>query len=163
MEENIKEDIGESQIYELGYHLLSTVSEEDITAEVVKIHEIISQNSGVVIGEGLPILRELAYEMTKRIDTKNSRFSKAYFGWVKFEVDRANILNIKTKIENLPNVLRSLILKTVRENTMHTPKAPVFKREYVKEEASFDPEKKKVEVSEEEIDKSIDELLVSEN
>jgi len=140
MDEIIKDDqkdLGDIQIYELGYHILPNIPLEDVLVELAKIHTIISENDGIVIGEGLPNLRELAYEMRKRIETKNFRFNKAYFGWVKFEIDRLNILNIKNKVEGLPSILRSIIIKTVKENTMHTPKIPVFKKEVIKDEISF--------------------------
>jgi len=164
MEEETKDlvkDEGEIQIYELGYHLLPTIAEENINEEVAKIHSILTQNGANIIGEGLPSLRELSYQIQKRIETKSLQFSKAYFGWVKFELDRSKIAAVKSKVEVEGSVLRFLIVKTVRENTMHViSKIPTFKKENTKEEILIDAEEK-VPVSEAEIDKSIDELLVN--
>jgi len=159
MEENIK-DNKETQIYELGYHILPTVSEEDVAGEVSKIHSIISQSEGNIIGEGMPTMHQLSYEITKRIETKNLKFAKAYFGWIKFEVSQSEVAGIKNKIENLPNVLRLMIIKTIRESIAHTLRIPMFRKESNKEGIKKAP-KEKVEISEEEIDKSIDELLVN--
>lgn len=160
--EDLNKDMGDIQIYELGYHLLPTVPEEKILEEVAQIHAVISESKGSVIGEGAPVLKNLAYDMGKRIETKSLNFSKAYFGWIKFETERSGIENIQKKVEVLPSVLRFLIVKTVRENTMHTPKIPVFKKEV---EASGVPKEimsaEKSEASEAEIDKSIDELVGS--
>jgi len=169
MEEKILEtdnkDLGDTQIYELGFHLLPSVAEEELSKEVAKIHSVISELEGNLISEGAPSMRQLAYEITKKIGTKNAKFSKAYFGWIKFEMNRANAVLLKTKIDNLENILRFIIVKTVRENTIHTPKVPSFKREVVKEGATTDSveSSEKTPASEEEIDKSIDELLVKED
>jgi ribosomal protein S6 len=160
-EENLK-DSGDVQIYETGYHVLESVSEEDLQGEVSKIHAIISENGGNIISEGAPALRQLAYTISKKVGTKTLKFSKAYFGWVKFEVNRENILKIKETIESMPSILRFIIIKTVRENTMHTPKIPMFKKENVSEEEGDDKlaEREKTPASEAEIDKSIDELII---
>src|SRR5688572_24250122 len=128
MEETVK-DAGDIQIYELGYHLLPTIPEADLAKEVADLHSIILDMGGVIIGDSFPALRNLAYEIPKRIETKTLNFNKAYFGWVKFEIDRSEIAKIQKKAEAIPNVLRFLIVKTVRENTMHTPKAMIFKKE----------------------------------
>jgi ribosomal protein S6 len=161
-----EKDLNDTQIYEIGYHLLPTVAEENIAGEVSVLHEIIKKAGGTIISEGAPYLRNLAYDMTKRVETKNLSFSKAYFGWIKFELDTSAIVDVQKSVENLPNVLRSLVIKTIRENTLFIPKAPVFKKEEIVEEVIVETPaepKGKEEVSEAEIDKSIDELLVDEN
>ncbi len=159
MEENSKE-LEDKQIYEVGYHLIGTLPEDEVSKEVTLIHSLISENRGNIISEGAPTLRQLAYEIAKKVETKSFRFNKAYFGWVKFELEASEILNIKKKMEAMPNVLRFLIVKTVKENTMYTPKIPMFKKEAHKEEKDGRPEEATA-VSEAEIDKSIDELLVN--
>ncbi len=153
-------DLNETLVYELGYHILPTVPEENISGEVSQIHAILREYNGSVIAEGMPMLRQLAYEIAKKIETKSLKFSKAYFGWVKFETDPSQITNLKNKIESLPNILRIIIVKTVKENTMHTPKIPMFKKESHKEETPLETVEK-TPVSEAEIDKSIDELVIN--
>ncbi len=155
-----KYDEGDLQVYELGYHILPTVPEEKISAEVGKIHNMISENQGSVVSEAAPVIRNLAYDIEKKIDTKNLRFNKAYFGWVKFEIAKGYIENIKKMMDQNPEILRFIIIKTVKENTLYTPKAPVFKKE-VQEEKVVGEEVVQPPVSEEEIDKSIDELIIS--
>lgn len=154
-------DEGSVEIYEIGYHILSTVAEGDVQAEVSKIKEVIAQKAGTLISEEFPEMRALAYDITKKIDTRNFHFNKAFFGWVKFELDRSMINDIKNTLDRMPTLLRFIIVKTVRENTMHTLKTPQ-KKEEVKEE-EVEVEKAPVaHASEEEIDKSIDELVVEE-
>lgn len=160
MTEKETNDLNEALVYEVGYHLLPTVPEENISGEVSQIHALVSGHDGNIVSEGMPVLRQLAYEINKKIETKSLRFSKAYFGWVKFEMDPSQISGLKNKIENLPNILRFIIVKTVKENTMHTPKIPMFKRESHKEEAPLEAVEK-TPVSEAEIDKSIDELVIN--
>lgn len=149
-------------IYEIGFHLLPTVDEADVLAQLSNIKSIIEENGGVVISEDVPKMVSLAYDISKDINSKKQKFSRAYFGWVKFEAESSKIADIKTKTENAPNVLRLLIVKTVRENTMHTPKVPIFKKENGREERE-DEHAEKPKLTEAEMDKSIDELVVSQN
>lgn len=161
--ENILE---EGHIYEVGFHILPTVSEEELQNAVSKLRDAITRGDGVIFAEDFPKMRDLAYDIKKRVETKILRFNKAYFGWMKFESLPSFIAKIKEELQNDKNVLRFIIVNTVRENTMHTPKAPMVSRnggaEEVKIANQVDPEEK-AEVSEEEIDKSIDELLVDDD
>lgn len=159
---NEKNKENESVVYEVGFHLLPNIEESDILAEFSKIKSLIDENGGSVVSEEIPKMINLAYDLSKIIGTKKHNFNKAYFGWVKFELESANIAAIKSKIENLQSVLRFLIVKTVKENTMHTPKIPMFKKDNLKEERE-EERVEKPKASAEEIDKSIDELLVTEN
>lgn len=148
-------------IYEVGFHLLPTVDESSVLAEASNIKSIIEANGGAILSEEAPKLLVLAYDISKSINSKGQRFSKAYFGWVKFEVEPAKVLEIKNKIENMPNMLRFLIVKTVKENTMHVSKAPMFRKENTKTEDKVEEVVEKPKASEAEIDKSIDELVIN--
>ena len=156
---DIDKDADDNQIYELGYHILPSVSEEDTSHEVSQIHSLISEYGGHIISEGTPVMRQLSYEIAKKVETKSLKFNKAYFGWVKFDIDRSQIINLKNKTEIFPNILRCIIIKTVKENTMHAPKIPMFKKEN-KEEVPLEIVEK-IPTSEAEIDKSIDELVIN--
>jgi hypothetical protein len=71
---------------------------------------------------------------------------------------------IKKEMDINGDILRFLIIKTVRENTMFTPKYQATFKSNPEEKVSkevIEPAEK-IEISEEEIDKSIDELLVEE-
>ena len=157
---NEKDD---SLVYEVGFHLLPTTPESEVPAEALKIKSTIEESGGAIISEEMPKLVVLAYDISKNVDSKSQKFNKAYFGWVKFEADPAKIADIKNKVENNQNVLRFIIVKTVKEDTMHVHKIPMFKKE---PSASSGQEKEergveKPKVSEAEIDKSIDELVVN--
>jgi len=146
-------------VYEIGYHLLPTIDEPDVPSQSLKVKSIIEENGGAIISEEMPKMIVLAYDISKNIDSKKHKFKKAYFGWVKFEIDPSLVSNIKSNIETLGSVLRFIIIKTVRENTLHVPKVPMFKKESNDHEENDEEMVEKTKVSEEEIDKSIDELV----
>jgi ribosomal protein S6 len=146
-------------VYEIGYHLLSTVEESDVPVQSLKIKSIIEENGGLIISEEMPKMTVLAYDISKAVNSKRQKFNKTYFGWVKFEADPAHVSDIKNKVESLPNILRFIILKTVKEDTMHVHKIPMFKKESNKEEKNGE-HTEKPKASEVEIDKSIDELVI---
>ena len=159
------EMLNEGQVYEIGFHILPTVPEENIQGIVSKLKDFITKNGGEVLAEDYPKMRVLAYEIRKRIETKYLNFNKAHFGWVKFEMLPTSIVQIKEEAKNNPDILRFIIVKTVKENTLHTPKPPMMKTNAPDETrvAKEAVPAEKIEVSEEEIDKSIDELLANEN
>jgi ribosomal protein S6 len=161
-----KEEILEdNQIYEVGFHILSTIPEEKLQEVVSKLEHSITQNGGLIISEEFPKMRILSYEIKKRVETKNVSFNKAYFGWIKFEIEAAVVGKIKEDIANNENVLRFIIIKTVKENTMQAFKSPMLAKENNRDETpkvskDVSAQTEKVEISEEEIDKSIDELVI---
>lgn len=159
---NTKPDLEESEtdIYEVGYHLLPTISEDELPKEVAKIQCFLTDNKASIISEEFPTLISLAYDISKKIETKYTNYQKAYFGWIKFEVSKSAIGDIDLKIKNNPSVLRHLVIKTVRENTM-SPVVKVQNTSPLKKDNIDVPEVAKLEVSEAEIDKSIDELVIS--
>lgn len=105
-------------IYELGYHLLPTVGDDNVANEVLAIKEVLSEIKAEVVSDEYPVLITLEYDMVKRIDTKNIKFNQAYFGWVKFETTPDMIDVLKKKLELKKSLLRHLIITTVRENTL---------------------------------------------
>src|SRR3989338_9266687 len=112
----------DSEIYELGYHLIPTIAETDLSQEVAKLQNIITDAHGSIISESFPEMRGLAYEIAKRVETNYSRFNKAYFGWIKFETIGSAMEDIDKKLKLDLSVLRFILVKTVRENTIFSPK-----------------------------------------
>jgi ribosomal protein S6 len=146
-----------SKVYEIGFHIVSTIAEENVPAETDKIKAFLSNEGASVISEEAPKLRPLAYSIRKAFGGTYKTFDKAYFGWVKFELD-GDITNIEKLMKNNENVLRFILVKTVKENTMYSPKLNTFSREnkkVLKTEASKDAKQASIE----EIDKSIEELV----
>jgi len=156
LNKEMQEDV---KIYELGYHIVPTVGDENLPAEVSKVKTSIESHGGMFISEEFPVAHELAYTITKKIDTANKHFNKTYFGWVKFETTPGEVEKIKTELDFNANILRYIIIKTVRENTLVGTKLQVAE----KITRGARPEEKPIQVpqmSQEEIDKSIDSLVI---
>ncbi len=163
----------EEKIYEIGFHLISSIAEENVPAETAKIKAILDNEKAVIILEEAPKLRPLAYSIKKSFSGSYKTFDKAYFGFIKFELpEGGNIAEIDSSLKSNESVLRYIVVKTVRENTMYSPKISVFsdkevkakfpsarKEKIIKTEKVEKVEKVEKAASIEEIDKSIDELI----
>jgi ribosomal protein S6 len=167
MTDSLDESKSESaqRVYEVSFLMLPSIPEEQIPDKVSQIKSAITQNGGEVIYEEQPRLRNLAYEMIKSLGAGNERFRTAYFGWIKFESIPATAITLKSAIDKMPEVLRFIIVKTIRENTYISPES-LEKIEDDKEEGVVLIEEEKVEapdisskLSDEAIDKSIDDLV----
>ena len=156
-------DFADVRVYEVGYLLLPSISEEQLPEYVSEIKKLINDAGGQLISEENPKFRHLAYEMTKLIGTRNERFTSAYFGWIKFEMTGENLLVVKSKLDAIQAILRYLAIKTVRENTFISQPADVSEaKEEVTPESVLtdlvDPQVVEV-VPAEELDKSIDAMI----
>lgn len=149
-----------SKIYELGYILVSSLPDEKIAAEVDAIKQLLSKNGAELVSSEDPILIDLAYPMVKVVSTQRQKYSRGYFGWVKFENEPEALAEIKKALDLSATVLRYMIIKTVRENTLLNGKMVLRKEE--REEVA--PEEVVDEVlaeSAEVLDKSIDDLVIA--
>lgn len=170
-EEVIKEEDsteeGETQVYELGFHIVPSIEEADLAVEVDSIKALIEKNGGTFIGDELPKKIALAYTIAKDIDGKRRKFNSAFFGWMKFEMKTENIMNVKKEVDKNKNILRYLIIKTVKESTL-APKSALTAKEDTPKQIKRKPilkteEKEKKEgpkMTAAELDKTIEELIV---
>lgn len=127
IKENIKEENELNlKVYEIGYLLVPTLSEEETPAIYSSIKDLILSFKGEIIMDEMPKMISLAYTMIKTINNINKKFDSAYFGWVKFEMDASDLLKLKEKLDLDINILRFLAIKTVRENTI-APKKLISK------------------------------------
>ena len=152
-------------VYEVSYLLLPTISVEQIPAKVAILKDMVSSYGGEIISDENPVLIDLAYSMTKVFTTTRHKVSSGYFGWVKFEIGTEAIDKIKKGLDANGEVVRYLIVKTVRENTLLNGKMKLVKEDKTKREEVVDevleiPEIEK-EVVAEELDKSIDDLVIA--
>ncbi len=149
------------KIYEIGYHLISSIAEEQVPAEVEKLKAVLAKEKATIISEESAKLRPLAYSIKKGFGGVYKTYDKAYFGFIKFELlEGGDIAKIDAAFKSNDSVLRYIIIKTVRENTMYSPKITVFtdKDAKIKPMPTKD-EKTEAPLSIEEVDKSIDALL----
>lgn len=152
------------KVYEVGYLLSSGIAEEKVADEVNTVRTLIENNGGILISDEFPKIRALAFEMTKKIGTETKKYNQAYFGWMKFEAPVESANAIKEGMETNNNVIRFLLIKTVRENTMSNIVKPIsFKKDDEKStpEKTVSQDESVKESTVEEIDKSIDELVIN--
>ena len=149
-------------VYEVGYHIVPTVSPEHLAGEVDALKGILGKVGATIIGEEFPRMRSLAYPMLKVVGPKRDYFETAYFGWIKFEAEPKAAGELKNALDISEKVLRFIIVKTVRENTMHGHKFLKDGKEAPRRTSSTDKkvEGAKPEVTAEELDKSIDKLVI---
>lgn len=117
MEEN-NDKITHGGVYEVGYIMVPTIADENLGAEVTAFKDSLSDNGAVFISDEYPKMIELAYEMARSINNKTQKFSYGYFGWVKFECSTTQIREIKDKLDKNENLVRYILIKTVRESTL---------------------------------------------
>lgn len=103
-------ELREPRKYELGYHILPTVSEDDLKKRVASLTEILTSEGGLPLSEGYPEHMELAYEIDKTIQNKRSLFSESYFGWVRFDATPESIIAIDALLRKEEYILRYLLL-----------------------------------------------------
>lgn len=152
----------EPKIYEVGYHILPTVGDERVGAEVTAIKDIIEGEKGTIFAEEFPKSVDLAYPMAKVKHNKRAVYTSAYFGWMKFEATPEAAIAIDKKLKAMDNILRFILVKTVRENTM-APKKMLRERkeELARDDESVETKKEEPRMTEAEIDKTIEELVIS--
>lgn len=161
-------DESETQIYELGFHIIPSVEEGKLPAEVDSIKASIERQGGAFIADEFPKKIALAYTIAKDTEGKRYKFDTAYFGWMKFEMKTENIMNLKDEADKNKNILRYLIIKTVKESTLAPKSALTPKEEIVKKTKNETsprlvgpgPKKEVPKMSEAELDKTIEELIV---
>ena len=159
-QENLEKDFI-PQIYELGYHVISLVPEEEVLGEVENLKSILEKHGASFIGEeDLPKLISLAYKIDKKIANKKHIFDKAYFGWVKFEVNPLNLPMIHNEIKELENILRFLIIKTVRSSKVVAKRDLLKKAAAELKESGKDEKAKPTKEEKIGVDEAIDELVI---
>lgn len=160
LEEGVEKKEGRTCVYEVGYLMVPSIAEENLGQEVTLFKDSLSGSGAIFISDEYPKLIELAYEMSRSILNKKHKFLNGYFGWVKFECTTEEAKSIKMDLDKNEKLIRFLMIKTVRENTMSI-KRPYGKQDGSKRRPSVS---KAVEatapINEEVIDKEIDALVV---
>lgn len=156
-----KNEVGDDRVYEVGYLLVPEISEEDLSSVYGNIKETIISFGGTLISDEAPSVINLAYTMQKTIQNVNKKYDSAYFGWVKFYMDSSDVLSLKKKLDLNDQIIRFLIIKTVKENTL-APKKFTNKDSIRKKSAVMKTPESSSEnnvINKEEIDKEIDAMV----
>jgi ribosomal protein S6 len=124
MKKKVTEDLTtsdvEPRIYEVSYWLVPTISESELSEHHMRLQKRITDAKGSIISEEAPYMRETAYELVKVINNVNKRFNEGYFGWMKFETLPTEAVMVQDAFEADNTIIRSLMVKTVRDNTTYT-------------------------------------------
>ncbi len=156
MEENTSKE--GMKVYEIGFHVAPFVGDENVAHEVGRVKDALERIKAEVIAEDFPRLRSLAYPIEKIIKGDKKVCVEAYFGWVKFEAPVEAIEGLKKEIDTIENIIRFLLITTARESTLYGAK--FIRDKEIKREKKDEVKGPKQEVNVEELDKSIDQLVV---
>lgn len=160
-EENAADEVV-LRVYETGYQISPSVKEEDLDKVVAEIRSVIEKAGGSFIAEGAPAMNRLAYAIETKEGGKRVNHDRAYFGWLKFEstTDTAGILS--EALAKHPSIIRSVVFKTVREDTRAKMKAPTLREvkrtDTIKTSPRRADEETKGPVSEVDLDKALETL-----
>lgn len=136
------EDHKEAVVYELGYLVLPSVPEDNISQVVSKIVSIIEKAGAKTLDSESPFLEKLAYSMSKTVGARKYVVDEAYIGWMKFEAESSIIESIKLDVDKIEEILRTLLIKVPRETTFTYAEAREARM--AKEEALNNPPEEEV-------------------
>ena len=158
----------EGKVYEISYILDNRLEEGKALEKSDAFKKDIASLEGSFISEETPYVRELSYEMIRVVNNVNVRFNEGYFGWVKFELIPSKIEELDKKLKLDEEVVRFLILKTVKGNDIFTKDIAVMKSDptiagtFVKEEAEAIVEDVNIDTTTEDLDVEIPEEVKKE-
>ncbi len=167
MEENMtttEEGMEDGRVYELAYLLVPTLEGDKVGDKFQSLKTYLTNKGVEFVSEDAPRLLELQYEMSRTIQNKKTWFEEAHFGWVKFEAEPALIKEIHDDLARDEEIIRFMIIKTVKENTVaskkplggYKPRKDVFAKDGAEVTADGEPV---VKATEEEVDKAVDALV----
>lgn len=123
-----------ARVYELGFHFVPTLSEDEVAVQFSHLKSLIEKKGGTFIAEATPEMTDLAYEISKTLKAQKKHYSEAYFGWVKFDLNAEEIPALEKDVKAFEPILRYLLITTVRENTLVSVKEAAAKKAEAKEE-----------------------------
>ena len=97
-------------LYELGYHLVPTLGEEDLALRVADLQKKITELGGSIHSEGSPQSCTLAYTMRKLRGGKWEKYDQTFFGWTRFHLPPEGMSALKEDLEHNEFLVRYLLL-----------------------------------------------------
>jgi ribosomal protein S6 len=151
-------------VYEVGFLIARTVGENGVAATLDKIRASIGDVE--IISDGAPQKIQLAYTIEDNFTGKINKNTDAYFGWIKFAIkdeDGENdVSSLQSSLSNLKEILRFIVVKTAREDTMASAARAVWTSDRLEGQTlqkSPKEQERGGEVSDEELDRSIEALV----
>ena len=156
MDEVIQMEKSENGVYELGFILVPSITEEKLPEIFGTLKSVMQDMGAVIFAEESPKMMTLSYTMEKTINNKIERFKDGWFGWVKFELIAGDVAKLDAKMRLREDVIRHILISTVHENTIASKRSPSRRhgKDGVGEKESGAPE-----MSKEEIDREIEALV----
>lgn len=152
----------EATVYEVGYHLLPSLSDDEVQAWVKDLTAFLKKQGADFVGEKMPEKIDLAYAIERRVEGRFQAVRSAYFGWVAFSLEPRSIAQVKKFMDMHQSVLRYLIVttsvdevKAVMEGKVLVPKAASSTDAIA---APKRAEEQSAEVSEVDLDKALDSI-----
>lgn len=135
-EVNQEVETSTKKVYEVSALFVPELSSEELSQGVESLKNKLTYLESEIISEGAPVHIKLAYTAEKHINNKIRRADYAHFYWVKFATDPANIKNVESflKLDMADKIIRHLLVKTVRENTVLTELTEASKADLKNEE-----------------------------
>ncbi|MEI6864085.1 MAG: 30S ribosomal protein S6 [Candidatus Adlerbacteria bacterium] len=156
-------NVSESRpVYEVGFHVAPTVGDDGVAGVVAEVKSALGRAE--IISEQFPEKMSLAYTIVRSETGKREKSNEAYFGFIKFALGREALPAFQEALRANKNVLRYLVIETLREDISTAPRRAVFasdrlEGETIKKPVEDAPVEKPAEISQEEIDKSLDALV----
>lgn len=163
MSEHMVTDPELMRLYEISYLVSPALAEDKAGAALLPLKDLLAGKNAAVSAEEAPKFRRLAYPIrTASVGGKKQVFDSASFGWIRFEAEAEMIGEAKKLLASSPDIVRFLIVKAdapeprvfASRPFRNEPIAPIFEK---REEGSV--AEPKAAVSEEELDRKIDELV----
>lgn len=145
----------EKVLYEIGYKIVPTITEEELTMLVSELVGHVEGLGGVISYSELPKLRDLEYAVSKSINRKWAEFSQAYFGWMRFELVPAQISALEKIFATHPSIIRFLLVREPASMLLPVSRRAPRARRAPREEKVTTEEASK------EMEKEIDKLIAS--
>jgi ribosomal protein S6 len=109
----------ELQAYELAFHVLPTVAEGEVKGVFDAIKAHITKLGGTLAEEEAPARFDLAYDIVKFLEGRNRKFSSAYFGWVRFNIETDKLAEINEMMDGTKDILRYLTTRLTKVEAEH--------------------------------------------
>jgi ribosomal protein S6 len=100
--------------YELAFHVLPTVAEGEVADVFASLKSAVEAAGGTMTSEEEPKRFDLAYEIIKYLEGRNRKFTSAYFGWIRFTLEPAQLAELTETVEETNHLLRHLLIRLTK-------------------------------------------------
>ncbi|MDI9355297.1 MAG: 30S ribosomal protein S6 [Cyanobium sp. MAG06] len=115
----IKETTTEAKVYEICYILSPNFDNDTVQEKINSLKQSVASYGASFISEEPPFLRDISYQMIRVVKNINKRFNTGYYGWVKLEIDPANVKAIDNLLKDDQEIIRYIIVQSDKENNIY--------------------------------------------